>query len=148
MSAGEYFKVRVGVVLLKDDKLLLCRQNNRDFWVLPGGTQEPDEGMADCAVREMKEEANLDVRVEKLLYIADFLHPKRHVIDTFFLATYLGGDLVMETTENLNAINFFPYEEAVSLMIEPDRVFQQLMRDWKNDNFSRASGCYLGKYGP
>lgn len=148
MTAGEYFKVRVGVVLLKDDKLLLCRQNNRNFWVLPGGTQEPDEGMADCALREMKEEASLDIRVDKLLYVADFLHPKRHVIDAFFLATYLGGELAMETTENLNDIGFFSYEEVVSMSIEPEIAVQQLLQDWQNNNFSQVNGLYLGKYTP
>lgn len=46
----------VHVVGFAGDKVVLCR-DGRDVWFLPGGTREPDETVAECAARELREEA-------------------------------------------------------------------------------------------
>lgn len=150
MSDVYCFKVRIGVVLIRDGKLLLVRQNNRPFWVLPGGTLEPGESMADCACREMREETSLEVSIDRMLYTADFVRTDgRHAIDVVFLVRYVSGEPVMETTENINEMLFADFDEVTRLSdnhkTEPRRVFRQLLVDWKS-NFSACSGLYLGKY--
>jgi 8-oxo-dGTP pyrophosphatase MutT (NUDIX family) len=49
--------------------LIQNRQNptGHTYWLLPGGGVEGDETDEECVIREMKEETNLDVRVERLL---------------------------------------------------------------------------------
>ena len=49
--------------LVLDDRrrLLLLRHSNGDVWVAPGGAVDPDERPADAVVREVREEAGLDV---------------------------------------------------------------------------------------
>jgi ADP-ribose pyrophosphatase YjhB (NUDIX family) len=149
------YKVRVGVVLIRDGKILLVRQNNRPFWVFPGGTLEPEEGLMDCAVREMKEEVNLDVSIRKVLYLADFLQPPatgstdsspRHAIDVFMLADYEAGTPIMEVTENINEMGFFTLEEFREMAVEPRVAAERLFRDWPRQ-FLDANGLYLGTYG-
>lgn len=154
MSQNYNFKVRLGVVLLRENKLLLVRQNNRPFWVFPGGTLELDEGLEECAIREMKEEIDLDVSIEKTLYLADFLLDGpdgiKHTIDVFMLARDEGGEPTMTLDENLNEMGFFTLDEvqamAASPGIEPRVVVRQLLLDWQN-GFQNANGLYLGKYG-
>lgn len=154
MSQNYNFKVRLAVVLFKKGKLLLVRQNNRPFWVFPGGTLEVEEGLEECAIREMKEEIDLDVSIEKTLYLADFLldSPQgvRHTIDVFMLARYEGGEPVMTLDENLNEMGFFSLEEVQAMAetpgIEPRVATQRLLADWPED-FQNANGVYLGKYG-
>ncbi len=150
MSQNYNFKVRLGVVLLKDEKLLLVRQNNRPFWVFPGGTLEIEEGLAECAVREMKEEIDLDVSIEKTLYLADFLlaHPEgvKHTIDVFMLARYQAGEPTMTLDENLNEMGFFTLDEVRQMPVEPGVAKTQLLKDWP-EGFQQANGLYLGKYG-
>ncbi len=147
MSVGNYFKVRAGVVVIQNDKILLVRQNNRDFWVFPGGTQEIGEGMEECAIREIKEETNLDVHIQKFLYVSDFIRPSRHSIDVFFLAHVLpdSDKLIMETTENLNDIGWFSQDEMATLDVKPEGIAKQIHSDWQT-NFNPPSGRYLGKY--
>ncbi len=145
-------KVRLGVVLIQDDRILLVRQNNRDFWVFPGGTLEPDEGLAECAVREMREETALEVAIDRLLYVADFLRPGpggsvRHTVDVFMLARYVSGEPVMEITENINEMGFFSLEEFSRMPVQPALAAERLRRDWAGQ-FSGVAGLYLGKYGP
>ena len=147
MSHGEWFKVRVAVVLIQDDKLLLVRQNNKPFWVLPGGTQELDEGIEECAIREMKEEVNLDVSIRQLLYVSDFMAPDRHVIEFFFLADYVSGELEMETTENINEIGYFSYDEVAQMQVMPQPAIAQILTDWAITFPRETVGLYLGKYG-
>ncbi len=153
MSVGDHFKVRAGVVLINnEEKILLARQNNKDFWVFPGGTQEIGEGMAECALREIKEETNLDVEIKQFLYLSDFMRKSRQSIDVVFLAQLClnSAELIMETSENLNDLQWVSLKEMTSMLaqnkIKPEVLAQRVLDDWKT-GFKAVSASYLGKYG-
>jgi 8-oxo-dGTP diphosphatase len=150
MASNYCYKVRLGVVLIHDHKILLVRQNNRPFWVFPGGTLEVEEGLEECAVREMKEEVNLNVSIEKVLYLADFMHTSpegmRHTIDIFMLARYETGTPMMTVDENLNEMGFFTLEEFREMAVEPSVAADRIIIDWPRQ-FLDANGLYIGKYG-
>jgi len=59
------------VILISDDKvLLLLRRVNQPFakqWDLPGGHLQQGESWVDGAVRETKEETNIDIKNPKLI---------------------------------------------------------------------------------
>jgi len=134
------FKVRVGVVVFDEqDRILLARQNNRPFWVLPGGTLEPGETMGACAVREIKEEANLDIALGPLLYVSDFL--ERQAIDVVFLGELQGGTLTKEMSENLNEIGFFSSQDLTTMDVRPQPIFDHLRVYWKT--LPAAGAIYL-----
>jgi len=142
------FKIRVGVVVLDEqNRLLLARQNNRPFWVLPGGTLEPGETIGACAVREIKEEAGLDVTLGPLLFVSDFFPPKGlQVLDVVFLATLEGGQFQMETSENLNEIGFYALDDVQAKSVKPEAVFERLLPMWQSGQWPQ-SVSYLGGFG-
>jgi 8-oxo-dGTP diphosphatase len=63
-------KGRASVVVIKDNLVLLIHRlkNGEDYWVLPGGGIEENETGEQAAIRELKEETNLDVTTIKLAY--------------------------------------------------------------------------------
>ena len=57
------FRVSIIIVNEKEEILLVQhKKSNRLYWVLPGGRIEYGEDFAACAVRELKEETNLDIK--------------------------------------------------------------------------------------
>lgn len=64
-----------GVVFLnKEDKILLVKPSYRDYWLFPGGIVEKDESPREGAIRETKEEIDLDAancRLVSVDYVSD-----------------------------------------------------------------------------
>lgn len=75
--------VEVVMCIVKhEDKLLLVHRKGKDVnlsWAFPGGTVEENETVEQVAVRELKEETNLDGKFECI--IGDRIHPysKKHM---------------------------------------------------------------------
>lgn len=59
-------------LIIRDHHVLLIKHlehsTGKSYWVIPGGGLEGDESEEQCIIREMKEETNLDVKVERLVF--------------------------------------------------------------------------------
>ena len=73
-----------GVLFPSIDRVVLLL-NERDEWELPGGRLEVGETPPQCVVREIREELQLETRVDSLLdsYLFEVI-PEKHV----FVVTY------------------------------------------------------------
>ncbi len=88
---GARFTYRVVAVVVDGDRVLLHHAERDDFWALPGGRAELLEPAATGLRREMREELGVEVRVGRLLYIAEnfFAHGGKawHELGLYFLVT-------------------------------------------------------------
>lgn len=144
------FKVRVGVVVIDpQNRLLLVRQNQRPFWILPGGTLEVGESMAQCAMREIQEEANITVTNPRLLFMADFMVAPgaKQAVDVVFKVDWVGGDFQMETTENIDEMGFKTLEEVRAMNVRHEVIFEKLLHYWATDQWPEGAE-YLGVFLP
>ena len=61
------------------------------LWVVPGGFVDVGEQVEEAVVRETREEANLNVRVVRLLNVHSYRHSRTVVLS--FITEYLSGEL-------------------------------------------------------
>jgi ADP-ribose pyrophosphatase YjhB (NUDIX family) len=78
-----------------DDKILLVQEQN-GLWSLPGGWVDVNLSVGENAVKEVKEEAGLDVRPEFVIAVQDRKKHNTeiyayHICKVFLLCTFLGG---------------------------------------------------------
>lgn len=94
--------VGVGVLIRDGDRYLLIRRAadpDKGLWSIPGGMVEVGERTQDAAVREAKEETNLDVEVAEVLDVVDKIirdedrRIKYHFVIVDYLAEFVGGEL-------------------------------------------------------
>ena len=125
-------KVRTSVILFNaENELLLLRQNDKPFWVLPGGTLEPNETLLDCAIRELKEETNLDIVIEQLIDAQDYLSEKQpQTVDIYYLGKLRGGELQLASDENLNEARFITKAEFALWPFQPEGFKSKLLSLW------------------
>ena len=90
--------------IFRDGKVLLVRENT-GLWSLPGGWVDVDQSVKENTIKEAKEEAGLDVTVDRVIAVQDReKHNKPRYIyrvcKIFLLCTAVGGAFVpnIETT--------------------------------------------------
>jgi ADP-ribose pyrophosphatase YjhB (NUDIX family) len=54
-------KQTAGILILSDDKVLLCKRSGSGQWAIPMGHMEEGEEPVDCAYREFYEETYLEI---------------------------------------------------------------------------------------
>jgi len=100
---GVRFNYRAVGAALHAGRVLLHRAEHDPFWALPGGRVEMLETASDTLVREMREELNVEVRVERLLWVVEnfFEYDARsyHELALYFLMSFSPGCDVLTRTE-------------------------------------------------
>lgn len=103
-----------GVVIQKDDKILLVRRKYEPYkgdWCFPAGFMEYDESPERCAVREAKEELNVDVELDGLFGVYSGRDdPRTHAVLVMYWAKVKGGKL--KPGDDAERIEFFGKDEV------------------------------------
>lgn len=68
---GQVFNYRIAGVWIENGHVLLHKQTNDLHWALPGGRAKMLEDSKTCLLREIKEELGAEVKVERLLWVAE-----------------------------------------------------------------------------
>jgi 8-oxo-dGTP diphosphatase len=115
----------VGVAMVRDDRVLAAYRPGPDGgWEFPGGKVEPGETDEQAAVREIREELDLEIKVgESLGPGVDISAAYRlHV----YLATVVAGDPVLREHAELRWFARDELDESDWLV--PDRPFVRALR--------------------
>lgn len=119
-------KLDTRAAIFENEKILLVRENN-GTWSLPGGWVDVNVSVKENAIKEVKEEAGLDVTADKIIAVLD---RSKHnlpryaygVCKVFVMCSVIGGQFEknIETTE----FNYFAETELPSLAMEKNNVEQ------------------------
>ena len=141
-------RISAGGIVVQQTKVLLVhhhRENNFDFWVLPGGGVESGEGFMRAAEREVLEETNLVVRANRIAYIEDFIDEGRYVCKFWVYCKLEGGKLSTVNKEAgeafLKDAGFFSRDEIQTMNVFPPILKNKFWEDLA-DGFPKIK--YLG----
>lgn len=115
-----------GAIIETDGKILFQRRSDNGKWGLIGGLLELDETYEEAAVREVREETGLEVRLDSFLGIYhnyDMVWSNgdaAHVIGAYFKASVIGGKL-RKDAESLE-LEYFSRDEIPELFAEDHRA--------------------------
>jgi ADP-ribose pyrophosphatase YjhB (NUDIX family) len=101
------------VVADNDGRILLQRRSDSGNWALPGGAMDIGETLAECAIREVREETGFDVRIDRIVGIYSdpghvFAYDDGEVRQEFSIClacTIVGGSLAV--SKESTAVRFF-----------------------------------------
>lgn len=90
----------VAAIIQKDNKIIIAkRMANKSmggFWEFPGGKIEPGETPEESIVRELQEEMNISIKVEK--YVGESIYDYGNIVICLlgYLASIKNGDIILK----------------------------------------------------
>ncbi len=102
--------------ILKNKVLFLLLKHNRGHWSFPKGHVENEETEEQTALREIKEETNLDVIIDTNFRKTSTYSPKENVMkDVIFFVAKLKENNEEEKAQEseIETLGWFSYEEAL-----------------------------------
>ena len=120
-----------GCVIIENDKVLLIQQK-KGHWGFPKGHMENGETEVQTAIREVKEETNLDVEVNaNKRYVLEYMTEKNnHKQVVLFVAKKTGGIEKYQESE-IKALEWMPFKNALNTITHDNtkELFSQILED-------------------
>lgn len=120
-------KTGVGVMLLKNNKVLLGHRlptikdtggiYEPDSWTFPGGKQEYEETVIETAIRETKEETNLDISDIHVYTATDEFQSDRHYVTIGVISSSYEGELKAMEPNKIDRWSWFDLDNL------PDNIY-------------------------
>ncbi len=101
----------VNIAILTAGKILLTKREDFEIWCLPGGEVDPNESVAQAAMREAWEETGLTVQLDRLVGVYSrphWLGDGAHSL--LFVATPVAGALRLCPGETIE-VNYFAFDQ-------------------------------------
>lgn len=109
-----------GAIVYKvENELLkfLILEHNSGHFSFPKGHVEKDETEEETAIREIKEETNIDVEIDAGYRMISTYSPKEGILKDviFFLAEAISNDVIPQE-EEIKSINWYSYDDSLSVL--------------------------------
>ncbi|WP_404807279.1 (deoxy)nucleoside triphosphate pyrophosphohydrolase [Methanobrevibacter smithii] len=120
----------VAAIIKNEDKILATKRGYGEFinmWEFPGGKIESGETKKQALVREIKEELNIEINVDKFALDIEYQYPNFYLFMSCFMCSIKEGSIeLLEhndgkwiTKEELNTLNWLPADiDAVNYLKE------------------------------
>ena len=145
MGKIDQIKAGVAVIILNEEnQILLQKRADVGLWGIPSGHIEIGETVSKAAIREIKEESNLDIKIKKIIGIYSdpdsqvFIYPNGevvHFITTCFLAEIIGGELKCNSDESLE-MKFFELQDL-------PRHLMKMHPSWLKDALANRDRAFI-----
>ncbi|MCB2297887.1 NUDIX hydrolase [Clostridium tagluense] len=99
------FNYRVAGIIIHDNKLLIMKDEHSPYYYIPGGRVAMNELSEDAIIREIREELNAEVKVNRMLWVNEnFFHEENlnenfHEICFYYLLDITDDKLINKGNE-------------------------------------------------
>jgi len=131
MLTNKYPRVGIGVIIRKDNKILLGKRKNshgEGSWCFTGGHLEFNESWEKCSEREIAEE--IGIKVENIHFSGavtnDFFETeKKHYITIFMVCDYMSGEVKVLEPEKSECWKWFTWDSLPEPLFLPVKNLQK-----------------------
>ena len=135
--------VTVDLIIISEtdasQKILLIERKNQPFkgmWALPGGFVDENEDLPDAAMRELKEETDIDN--VSLIQIGAFGKPGRdprgHTVAVAFMAQ-VNHKIPVNAGDDASNVQWFPIEKLPNLAFDHKEIIEKALFFQKQKKF-------------
>lgn len=115
----------VAAIIHKNDCIFVTQRGYGEFkdrWEFPGGKVEPGESYESALVREIREELDVEIKVQDLFYTVDCEYPDFHLIMHCFHCVIVMGNIILKEHEDarwlkkeeLRTLKWLPADQEVA----------------------------------
>lgn len=140
-----YIRNSAKALIIKEGKMLAIKikDNDEEWYIMPGGGQESEELLADAVCREVAEEMGLEVITKELVFVIEGVHGEAfHRVDLVFLCEYLGElpDAVSHKDTNQVGYDWLDIQTLTHSKLYPSKLRRQIMNLYEGKPYK----VYLG----
>lgn len=119
----------VAAIIVKDNKIFVTQRGYGDFkggWEFPGGKIEKNETPEEALKREILEELNVHINVDKYIYTVEYDYPKFHLSMRCYICSLLDENIELIehssakwlTINELGTVDWLPADVKVINMLK------------------------------
>jgi ADP-ribose pyrophosphatase YjhB (NUDIX family) len=132
-------------LIIKDGKMLAIKikDENEEWYIMPGGGQETEELLSNAVCREVAEELGVNVEAKELVFVIEGVHGERfHRVDLVFLCEYIGKkkNAVLHSDTNQVGYDWLEIKSLNHSPLYPSKLRRQIMNLYEGKEYK----VYLG----
>ena len=103
-----------------------------DSWTLPGGKQEVNETIIQCAIRETKEETNLDIDNVQIFGADDDMTSDRHFVTIYTYTDSYNGEAKVTEENKIDDWQWFDIDNLPNNLYSPSEKEIEIFKKVRN----------------
>lgn len=121
----------VAAIIRKGDRIFATQRGYgdwKDYWEFPGGKVEASEAPEDALLREIREELDAEIRIDRFLCTVEWDYPKFHLSMRCYVCSLLTEALHLNEHEasrwlsshELGTVNWLPADHQLLPLLEQE----------------------------
>ncbi|MBP5333813.1 MAG: (deoxy)nucleoside triphosphate pyrophosphohydrolase [Bacteroidales bacterium] len=121
----------VAAIIRKGDRIFATQRGYgdwKDYWEFPGGKVEASEAPEDALLREIREELDAEIRIDRFLCTIEWDYPKFHLSMRCYICSLLTEALHLNEHEasrwlsshELGTVNWLPADHQLLPLLEQE----------------------------
>lgn len=119
-------------LIIRDGKMaaVKIRDAGEEWYIMPGGGQEPEETLREAVCREVSEELGINVECKELLFVVEGVHGERfHRVDLIFHCEFINENpcAVLQNDTNQIGVEWLDISTLNLQPLYPSKLRRQIM---------------------